>query len=119
MSIIWRKYAYHIILRRKQQKAVLIGSGDSFALLCDEFTRNPHLGISVLSLIDLDIHNTKEIMHAYEKVSADIIIVDLRDQRLQTHLGALYNQLFKDVAVLDMVDVYRDVFEAVPLDISI
>ena len=117
ISIIWRKYAYHIILRRKQQKAVLIGSGDSFALLCDEFTRNPHLGIVVMSLIDLDVYNTKDIMHAYDKVSADIIIVDLRDQRLQTHLGALYNQLFKDVAVLDMVDVYRDVFEAVPLDL--
>lgn len=117
LSILWRKYAYNILLRKKQQTAVIIGSGKSFMLLCDEFSRNPHLGISLVSIIDLDTYPLENIQAVLSRLKPDTIIADLRDNRLQLYLGTLYNQLFHNVTILDIVDVYKDVFEAVPLDI--
>ncbi len=117
LSILWRRYAYHIILRKKQQTGVIIGSRKSFMLLVDEFSRNPHLGISLVSIIDLDTYDLSKISSTLSHLNPDTIIVDLRDNRLQAHLGTLYNELFHNVSVLDIVDVYRDVFDSVPLDL--
>ena len=117
LSIIWRKYAYNLILRKKQQTAVIIGSGKSFMLLTDEFSRNPHLGISLVSVIDLETHPLNTIPSVLHRLTPDTIIVDLRDSRIQVHLGILYEQLIKNVSILDIVDVYENVFDAVPLDL--
>lgn len=117
LSILWRRYAYNLILRKKQQTAVIIGSGKSFMLLTDEFSRNPHLGITLTSIIDLDTHPLETIPQVLERLSPDTIIVDLRDNRIQVHLGILYNQLIKNVSILDIVDVYENVFSALPLDL--
>ena len=117
LSILWRKYAYNLILRKKQQTGVIMGSGKSFMLLADEFSRNPHLGISLVSIIDLDNYDSSKIGPTLKHLNPDTIIVDLRDDRLQAHVGTLYDELFNDVSILDMIDVYRDVFDSVPLDL--
>lgn len=117
LSFLWRKYAYNLILLRKQQIGVIIGSGKSFMLLADEFSRNPHLGISLVAIIDLDTYDLSKIASTISHLNPDSIIVDLRDNRLQDHLGTLYNELFHNVSILDIVDVYRDVYEGVPLDV--
>ncbi|MEZ0208998.1 MAG: hypothetical protein ACAH17_02370, partial [Candidatus Paceibacterota bacterium] len=115
--IVWRYYASMFVLRYRKQNSVIMGSGKSFHMLVDELTRNPHTGITLISVIDLDTYDVKNVSDALKTTEPDSIIVDLRDERIKLHFGELYQRMWEGSAVYDIINVYEDVFDMVPLDI--
>jgi lipopolysaccharide/colanic/teichoic acid biosynthesis glycosyltransferase len=112
---IWRRYAFSLVLRHKKQKSIIIGSGETFKRLVDELTRNPHTGITVISAIDVDTYQMEKIADVLKTVKPTSVIIDMRDERIKPYFGAFYTEIFDGSAVLDIVDVYEDVFDMVPL----
>ncbi len=115
--IVWRYYASLFVLRYRKQNSVIIGSGKSFHMLVDELSRNPHTGITLISVIDLDTYDVAKISNVFKTTEPDSIIVDLRDTRIKQHFGELYKRMWEGAAVYDIINVYEDVFDMVPLDI--
>lgn len=115
--LIWRYYASLFVLRYRKQNSVIIGSGRSFHMLVDELSRNPHTGITLISVIDLDTYDVNRIGDALRTTSPDSIIADLRDDRIKRYFGELYKRMWEGAAVYDIINVYEDVFDMVPLDV--
>jgi lipopolysaccharide/colanic/teichoic acid biosynthesis glycosyltransferase len=114
---VWRRYAFSLVLHYKKQKSIIIGSGETFRTLVDELSRNPHIGITLLSVIDVDTYDMKKLQGVLINTQPNSIIIDMRDERIKPFFNVVYTELFRGSVVLDIVDVYEDVFDMVPLDI--
>ncbi len=114
---VWRRYAFSIVLHYRKQKSIIIGSGETYRTLVDELSRNPHIGITLLSTIDVDTYDMKKLPDVLATMKPNSIIIDMRDDRIKPFFDAIYTELFRGAVVLDIVDVYEDVFDMVPLDI--
>ena len=114
---VWRRYAFSLVLHYRKQKSIIIGSGETFRSLVDELSRNPHIGITILSAIDVDTYDMQKLHGVLASTRPNSIIIDMRDERIKPYFDSIYIELFKGAAVLDIVDVYEDVFDMVPLDI--
>lgn len=112
---LWRHYAYSIVLRYKKQKSIIIGSGEAFKTLVEELTRNPHTGITLISAIDVDTYDMTKVVNVLKTTKPNSVIIDMRDERIKPYFGHFYSEVFEGSAVLDIVDVYEDVFDMVPL----
>lgn len=112
---VWRRYAFSLVLHYKKQKSIIIGSGDAFHAIVEELTRNPHIGITLLSVIDVETYNLKNLKTVLETTEPSSVIVDMRDERIKPYFDTIYTELFRGCVVLDIVDVYEDVFDMVPL----
>jgi exopolysaccharide biosynthesis polyprenyl glycosylphosphotransferase len=112
---IWRHYAFSIVLRYKKQKSIIIGSGETFKTLVDELTRNPHSGITLISTIDVDTYDMSKVLNVLQTIKPNSVIIDMRDDRIKPYFGHFYTEVFEGSAVLDIVDVYENVFDMVPL----
>jgi FlaA1/EpsC-like NDP-sugar epimerase len=107
---VWRQYAFSLVLHYKKQKSIIIGSGETFRSLVDELSRNPHIGITLLSVIDVDSYDMHKLRGVLTTTKPNSIIIDMRDDRIKPYFDSIYLELFKGAAVLDIVDVYEDVF---------
>lgn len=114
---VWRRYAFSLVLHYRKQKSILIGSGETVRLLVDELSRNPHIGITLLSVIDVDTYDMKKLTGVITTTQPNSIIIDMRDERIKPYFDHIYTELFRGAVILDIVDVYEDVFDMVPLDI--
>ncbi len=114
---LWRHYAYSIVLRYKKQKSIIIGSGEAFKTLVEELTRNPHTGITLISAIDVDTYDMTKVVNVLKTTKPNSVIIDMRDERIKPYFGHFYSEVFEGSAVLDIVDVYEDVFDMVPLQL--
>lgn len=114
---VWRRYAFSLVLHYKKQKSIIIGSGETFRALVEELTRNPHIGITLLSVIDVDSYDMKKLVGVLQSTQPNSIIIDMRDERIKPYFNSIYQELFRGAVVLDIVDVYEDVFDMVPLEI--
>jgi exopolysaccharide biosynthesis polyprenyl glycosylphosphotransferase len=112
---VWRRYAFSVVLHYRKQKSIIIGSGGTFHDLVEELTRNPHIGITLLSAIDVASYDMKKLQGVLTSTRPNSIIIDMRDERIKPYFDAIYLELFKGSVVLDIVDVYEDVFDMVPL----
>lgn len=112
---VWRHYAFSIVLHYKKQKSIIIGSGETFKKLVDELTRNPHTGITLISIIDVDTYDMSKVLDVLKTTKPNSVIVDMRDERIKPYFGHFYTEVFAGSAVLDIVDVYEDIFDMVPL----
>lgn len=115
--IIWRYIAFNVVLRYRKQHSVIIGSGKSFHKLVNELSINPHTGITLISTIDLDVYDSHKIKAVIESTKPDSIIIDLRDDRVKMLFNTIYSKLFSGTAILDIINVYEDVFDMEPLDL--
>jgi exopolysaccharide biosynthesis polyprenyl glycosylphosphotransferase len=115
--IVWRYYASLLVLRYRKQNSVIIGSGRSFHMLVDELSRNPHTGITLISVIDLDTYDVSRIGNVFKTTDPDSMIIDLRDPRIKQYFGELYVRMWEGAAVYDIINVFEDVFDMVPLDV--
>lgn len=114
---VWRHYAFSIVLRYKKQKSIIIGSGETFKRLVDELSRNPHTGITLISIIDVDTYDMSKVLNVLQTTRPNSVIIDMRDERIKPYFGHFYTEVFEGSAVLDIVDVYEDVFDMVPLEL--
>lgn len=117
LIVLWRRSAFSLVLRYRKQKSILIGSGDTFRTLVEELSRNPHTGITLISAIDVDTYDMSKLEGVLKTTRPNSIILDMRDERIKPYFGQLYTGIFDGSAILDIVDVYEDVFDMVPLNL--
>lgn len=117
LMILWRNYAFSLVLRYRKQNSIIIGSGPTFHALVDELSRNPHTGIQLISTIDIDTYDMRNLALTLKATKPHSIIIDMRDERIRPFFGELYTGLFQGWTVFDIVDVYEDIFDMAPLSL--
>ena len=115
----WRMYHHSVFGLRKKEPAIIIGSGEEMNNILKEINANPRSELKFVLSIDLDKENNtdyiKDILYKIKSEDTSVVVVDLKDERLEPVLPVLYNQIFSGVRFIDMDKVYESVFDRVPL----
>ncbi len=118
---LWRVYIQHYFGLRYKENSIIIGSGEELSALEKEVNDNSKLGLHFVSSIDLDkvtgVDFTDEITKRVYSDNVSVIVVDLKDSRVEPILPHLYNFIFSNVKFIDMDRIYEDVFDRVPLSL--
>ena len=86
---VWRQYAFSIVLHYRKQRSIIVGSGEAFHNLVDELSRNPHIGITLLSAIDVDTYKMEKFQEVLATTQPNSIIIDMRDERIKPYFDAV------------------------------
>ena len=117
----WRIYSHRLFGLKRKEPAIIVGSGEDMKVLEKEVNENPRSELQFVSSIDLDkISGIDFVDEIAERVYAEhigIIVVDLKDERIEPILPHLYNLIFSGVRFIDMYKVYEDVFDREPLSL--
>ena len=121
LILVWRMYLFGLLVTRRPERAVLIGSGDEMRELLEEVNTNPLHNISFVTSVDLDRVDRDEFWdEIVSRIYADdisIIAIDLMHARVAPVLPHLYNLIFSKVRFIDMHKIYEDTFDRVPLSL--
>ena len=118
---LWRIYSHKLFGLKRKEPAIIVGSGEDMKTLEKEVNENPRSELQFVSSIDLDkikgIDFVDEIAKRIYAEHIGIIVVDLKDERVEPVLPHLYNLIFSGVRFIDMYKVYEDVFDREPLSL--
>jgi exopolysaccharide biosynthesis polyprenyl glycosylphosphotransferase len=121
LILLWRRYGYFLLGRRKTSNAVLVGSGEEMKELLNEVNNNPIYNLSFISSVDLDRSEGEifwdEIISRIYAEDVSIIAIDLSNEKVEPVLPHLYNLIFSKVSFIDMHKVYEDIFDRAPLSL--
>jgi len=116
---VWRIYSHSILGLKRKESAILIGSGEEMHSILKEINSNPRSELKFVFDIDLDKEtDTSYLQVVIEKIKLEkifVVVIDLKDKRIEPILPVLYNQIFTGVKFIDMDKVYESVFDRVPL----
>jgi len=117
----WRIYSHQLFGLKRKEPAIIVGSGEDMKVLEKEINENPRSELQFVSSIDLDkvkgIDFVREIADRVYAEHIGIIVVDLKDERVEPILPHLYNLIFSGVRFIDMYKIYEDVFDKEPLSL--
>jgi len=118
---MWRIYSHRLFGLKRKEPAIIVGSGEDMKVLEKEVNENPRSELQFVSSIDLDkvkgIDFVREIADRVYAEHIGIIVVDLKDERVEPVLPHLYNLIFSGVKFVDMYKIYEDVFDREPLSL--
>ena len=118
---LWRIYSPFILGVRGKEPALLVGSGEEMRQLEKEINGNPMSGLSFISSIDLDkldgIDFADEIVNRVYSENVSVVVIDLKDEKVEPILPHLYNLIFSGVKFIDLYKVYEDIFDRIPLSL--
>jgi lipopolysaccharide/colanic/teichoic acid biosynthesis glycosyltransferase len=116
LIILWRLSTYPIFSLRRKYPALVIGSGAEVDELIAEMSANPRIGLSCRKHISSD-ETDEALLSAMEENSSafQYIIADVNDRRLEAILPELYKRFFRKAQIIDMHELYEDVFNRIPL----
>lgn len=121
LILIWRLNGYKLFGSKKKQKAFLIGSGSEMRELKKEVESNNKYALSFVSSFDLDelsnVDFQEEVVKRVYSEDVNIIVTDLKNDKVKEILPRLYNLIFSHVRFFDMYKVYEDIFDRVPLSL--
>lgn len=116
---IWRINSHSILGLKKKEPAILVGSGEEMQSLMKEINENPRSEFKFVLTIDLDKEEgSSYVQKIIEKIKTEeiyVVVIDLKDTRIEPILPTLYDQIFKGVKFIDLDKVYENVFDRVPL----
>jgi lipopolysaccharide/colanic/teichoic acid biosynthesis glycosyltransferase len=115
----WRIYSHTILGSKRKEPAVIIGSGEEMQSLLKEINENPRAEFKFDMTVNLDKENdtsyAQNIINKIKTEGVSVVVIDLKDKRIEPILPMLYSQIFKGVKFIDMDKVYENVFDRVPL----
>ena len=118
---IWRVYGQYFFNVRRKISAIIVGSGEEMFTLEKEVNNNSMVNLKFVSSINLDkvmgIDFVKEITDLVYIEGISVIVIDLKDPRIEPVLPHLYNLIFSGVKFIDIYKVYEDVFDRIPLSL--
>jgi lipopolysaccharide/colanic/teichoic acid biosynthesis glycosyltransferase len=119
--LYWRKQSERLFAAREREAAILIAGGKEMRSLEAEVNGNSRYGLRFASAIDLDAMKPEEIEGAVRKLLSaggfTAIVADFTDDRLGAILPEFYNLLFSNVRLIEMQEMYEDIFSRVPLSL--
>jgi len=122
-GLFWsfRILGYSRFFKNKQHKTLLIGEGLEVNDLYTEVNKNKHYELSFVHKISAQEyveHDYRAILEQKVKEGEiEVIVIDLRDKKNETILPALYNLFLETIPVIDLLQVYEDVFDKTPLSL--
>lgn len=121
LILLWRLYGYRMMGSSKKQKGILIGSGEEMRELLREVNENPRYNLKFISSVDLarieGVEFQEEIVGRAHREKVQVIVIDIKDPKIEPILPHLYNLMFSHVHFIDMYKVYEDIFDRVPLSL--
>lgn len=119
--LVWRIYGDRTLHSSVKERGILVGSGVEMRELKEEVNNNPRYGMEFVSFIDLNniegVDFKEEILSRIYTEDIQIIVVDLKNEKVDPILPHLYNLIFSKVKFIDMYKVYEDIFDSVPLSL--
>jgi len=113
--LFWRIHTRSILNLRKKYPAIIIGSGNEMEELLHEINNNPQSTIFCKNKIDLS-KPVSETAKLFDNTNSyRFIIADLNDSRIDTLLPDLYKSLFPNASIINLHDMYEDIFDKIPL----
>lgn len=117
----WRLFGLAFFGIKRQEQAIIIGSGEEMQTLKDEVNINRRYNLHFASSVDLShiegIDFKTEIIDRIYGEKITTVVIDLRNEKAEAILPSLYNLIFSGVRFLDMHKVYEEVFERIPLSL--
>ena len=119
--LIWRNYGYRVVSSSKKQNAVLVGFGEEIKELAEEVNNNLHYNLRFISSVDIDnlegIDFDEELIKRIYSDDVSVVVIDLKDDKVEPLLPHLYNLIFSKVRFVDMHKIYEDIFDRIPLSL--
>ncbi|MBI2047947.1 MAG: sugar transferase [Parcubacteria group bacterium] len=115
----WRFYGIRFFSSGKNQKALIVGSGQALEEVSDELKHNINHGISVERTIVLDesFLSINEITKEIPTKGISVVIIDMNNQKIEATMPQLYNLMFAGVRFFDLSAVYEELFDRIPLSL--
>lgn len=117
----WRFIGPVLFGIKRQENAILIGSGEEMRTLLDEVNAKKRYNLNFVSSIDLDhidgIDIREEIVNRVYAEEISSVVIDLKNEKAAVILPVLYNLIFSNIRFFDMHKVYEEVFSRVPLSL--
>lgn len=112
----WRISTYPLFSLRRRMPAIVIGDSAEVHELIEEMNHNLRIGLVCRERVDIATVSN-ELIRSLEKGENEFqyIIADLDDSRVHAVLPELYQKFFGKISVIDLNDLYEDVFDRVPL----
>lgn len=118
---VWRIYGQYIFNVKRKIPAIIVGSGEEMFALEKEVNSNSRISLKFVSSINLDkivdIDFIKEITDLVYTQEISVIVIDLKDHRIEPVLSHFYNLIFSGVRFIDIYKIHEDVFDRVPLSL--
>ena len=121
LILIWRLQIVSIIGFRRREPAMLIGSGPEVKEIIEEINHNNRYNLYFVSFINLDktdiIDFKTDILERIYSENISVVVVDLRNKKIEPILPHLYNLIFSNIRFIDKYKVYEDIFDRVPFSL--
>lgn len=121
LTLAWRLYGHRVLGAGKKQKGILIGSGEEMRELLKEVNENPRYNLKFISSVDLarieGVDFQDEIVGRAYAEGVQVIVIDIKNPKIEPILPHLYNLIFSHVHFIDMHKVYEDIFDRIPLSL--
>jgi len=121
LLLFWRNYGYFALGSKKENKAIIIGSGEEMKELLTEVNLNPVYSLKFISSIDLNRADEgsfwNEVVERVYSENVSVVAIDLANENVEPILPHLYNLIFSKVSFIDMHKIYEDIFNRVPLSL--
>ncbi len=117
----WRIYGQIFFSIKHKIPAVIVGGGKEIVDLEKEVNNNPRSNLKFNFFINLDNISgsdfVREILDLVYKENISVVVIDLKDPRVDEILPHLYNLIFSGVKFIDIYKVYEDTFDRIPLSL--
>lgn len=117
----WRIYGQIFFSIKNKIPAVIVGGGKEIVELEKEVNNNPRSNLKFNFFINLDNISgsdfVREILDLVYKENISVVVIDLKDPRVEEILPHLYNLIFSGVKFIDIYKVYEDTFDRIPLSL--
>ena len=121
LILFWRAYIAPIIGVRKVANALLVGSREEMGEIRSAIRHNHWYNLNLVSSINLNkienIDFQRDLSDLIYSENISVIIVDLKDKKVQPMLPHFYNLMFSGVKFMSIHDVYEDIFGRIPLEL--
>lgn len=113
--ILWRINTYSLLSLRRKQPALVIGSGAEVDELISEMKINPRSSLYCKERISPE-SSPDQVSALFSNGNYfRYIIADLNDPRIDSFLPAIYKNLFPNASIVDIHELYEDLFDRIPL----
>jgi exopolysaccharide biosynthesis polyprenyl glycosylphosphotransferase len=117
----WRAYSHLLFGLKHKELALIVGRGEDMKDLEKEVNGNNRSGLSFIASIDLDKFNgdnlSSDIINKISSENISVVVIDLRNEKVEPIIPQLYNYIFSEVKFIDMYKIYEDVFDRIPLSL--
>lgn len=120
LVLLWRNLGARILEVRRRNKTILLASGTEANKLRKELNKS-HYGLKITEHIDPNQLSGEDLFQRVaelsEKQDVSFVVLDTRQQVVQSVLPKLYNLLYTNIHFYNFDAVYEEVFERVPLSL--